>query len=97
MTLYAVRYEYAEGSAARRDQYRPVHVDFLRELFAAEVLVLSGRLEDEDRPGALIILHAHDATAVEQALDQDPFWSAGVIEQRDIREWNVAFAKVPLE
>ncbi|SDH10032.1 hypothetical protein SAMN05421505_111125 [Sinosporangium album] len=97
MTLYAVRYEYAEGSAVERDRHRPAHVAFLRGLFEADTLVLSGRLEHDDRPGALIVVRADDPAAVERSLDHDPFWSAGVIRERDIRTWNVAFAKAALE
>lgn len=97
MSLYAVRYEYASGSGRRRDAHRPAHVEYLGALFARGILVASGRLEDESRPGALIIVRAESAREVEHELDGDPFRSAGVIAERDVREWAVAFGTTALE
>lgn len=91
MPLYAVRYEYAPGSAESRDSHRPAHVEFLRGLFESGSLVVSGRLEDQERSGALLVLRADDARAADGILDEDPFWAAGVIGVRDAREWNVVF------
>lgn len=94
MTDYAVRYEYVRSSAAQRDLHRPEHVEFLRGLYESGRIAASGRLEDSARPGALIVVRAADANDAEKLLEGDPFWTAGVIAERDIREWNVAFGSV---
>ncbi|PXY23367.1 hypothetical protein BAY59_27190 [Prauserella coralliicola] len=93
MTVFAVRYEYARGSEAERDEHRGDHVAFLRSLNEAGVLRLSGRLEDDAHPGALIVVGAGSAAEVERTLDDDPFWTAGVIATRDVRKWNVVFGE----
>ncbi|MDF5757600.1 YciI family protein [Spongiactinospora sp. TRM90649] len=98
MSLYALRYEYdAHDDTGRRDQLRPAHVDFVRDLFQAGVVVLSGPLVDRERPGGLLIVRADDVSEVERIFDQDPFWTAGLVGSRDIRAWNVVFANNPLE
>ena len=89
--LYAVRYEYTRGSATARDTLRPDHIRFLEDLHGRGQLAASGRLEDDASPGALLVISMGSPQEVARLLDGDPFWSAGVIETRDVRRWNVAF------
>lgn len=92
MTQYfAVVYRYADGSDDRRAALRDDHVAFLRGLYEARSLRVSGRLHDDDRAGALLVLAGNDAAAVTDLLDDDPFWSAQLVERRDVIAWDVVF------
>ena len=57
MTLHAVIYRYADDAAAL-DEHRPRHRDYLRSLFEAGRLVVSGPLTEGGGPGALLIFDA---------------------------------------
>jgi len=64
---------------------------FWEDLHGRGQLAASGRLEDDASPGALLVISMGSPHEVARLLDGDPFWSAGVIETRDVRRWNVAF------
>lgn len=85
MTLYAVRYDYSEQSAAR-DENRAAHRAFLGSLAAEGALKLSGPLAGAP-DGALIVLEASDEEAVRMLLLDDPFQQQGLVEHVDVREW----------
>jgi len=50
--------------------------------------VVSGPYVDSELPGALLIMRAGSADELEQLLDLDPFWTANLIAERSIEEWN---------
>jgi uncharacterized protein YciI len=89
MALHAVIYRYAD-EPARLDEHRPRHKDYLASLFAAGRIVISGPLTTGG-PGALLILDADDEAQVAELLDGDPFWSLGLIADRQIRGWSPFF------
>lgn len=86
MAYFAVHYTYSDDTA-ELDRVRPQHRAFLTVL-AAGPLVASGPYVDADEPSALLILKAGSPTEVAEALDADPFWEAGLIDERHIQEWN---------
>jgi len=43
------------------------------------------------------LFQAQSATEIEKVLDLDPFWLEGVIESREILEWNIALGSIGLE
>lgn len=96
MGLFAVRYHYGTDSAAL-DEHRPVHRDYLRSLFEAGVIVVSGPLGEGGGPGALLVLRADSAEDVAAYLDKDPFHDLGLIVEREVRAWNPAFGGGRLE
>jgi uncharacterized protein YciI len=86
MPMYAVQYAYHDVPE-QLDEHRPVHRDWLRRLAADGIVVTSGPWVGEPA-GALLIFRGESSTAIESLLDDDPFWGAGVIADRSVREWN---------
>ena len=85
--MFAVTYTYDPLTAETADRVRPEHRAFLARLADSGDLVASGPWLD-GAAGALLLLRAESAAAVEALLDTDPFRAAGVIAERAIREWD---------
>lgn len=86
MPVFAVTYEYDQRDD-ERDAIRPDHRAFLRRLHDDGVLLASGPLSGAGGPGALMLLRADDDAAALAVLDDDPFWTAGVVAARSARGW----------
>lgn len=86
----AVVYEYAADSEQRHAEHGQEHVSFLQRLTDDGLLDLSGRIDMDGRPGALLVIAANAEHAL-AALDEDPFWVSGVIAERRIWPWTVVF------
>lgn len=93
MTIFAVIYRYSTDSAAM-DEHRPVHKEYLKSLFEAGKIVVSGPLGEGGGPSALLILNCESADEVADLLDKDPFHDRKLIVEREIRPWNIAFGSV---
>lgn len=91
MATFAVTYAYSDATAGQRDEHRPRHVDFLRSQFEGGRLLTSGPFGPGESPGALLILKGESKGDVEALMDQDPFFSNNLIEERTIRQWNIFF------
>lgn len=89
MGIYAVTYIYGPDTDVARDAHRPKHKDFLADLHEAGTLRVSGPLTDGT--GALLVLEAESADAVEELLDRDPFRQEGLIGERTVRGWSIFF------
>ncbi|WP_024288469.1 YciI family protein [Cellulomonas sp. KRMCY2] len=87
MTIYAVQYTYDDRTAAR-EEVRPEHRAYLRELAERGTLLGSGPFTDGE-PGALLILTAHDAEAIDGLLAGDPFAREGLIARTVVRPWDI--------
>jgi uncharacterized protein YciI len=81
MATFAVTYVYTTDTEAL-DQLRPEHRTFLAE---QDGLLLSGPTEDG---GALLIWEGKSAAEIEEVLDDDPFWTAGLISERAVVGWS---------
>lgn len=86
MSIYAVSYTYSDD-VATRDEVRPSHRDFLRDLNAKGVVRASGPVDGGT--GALVIVEAESSKDALAALDADPFAIRGVIAERTVRQWDV--------
>lgn len=86
MSIFAVSYTYTDD-VATRDEVRPDHRDFLRDLNAEGVVRASGPVDGGT--GALVIVEATSAEAALGILDADPFEVRGVIAERSVRQWDV--------
>lgn len=95
MNLHAVIYRYADDPD-QLDEHRPLHKDYLASLFEQGRIVISGPLTD-GAPGALLIVAADDADQVAALLDPDPFFTLGLIADRQIRSWKPFFGAASLE
>ena len=70
----------------KRLETRPKHREYLKSLFEAGKIAASGPFADDS--GALIIYNAESAEEARQLLDNDPFTTAGVLANAELREWN---------
>jgi uncharacterized protein len=78
-----------------RLQTRPTHREYLRSLFDAKKLVMSGPWTDDT--GAMLIYEADDIAEAEQLLNADPYRTAGVIADARIKEWRVVMGPFAAE
>ena len=86
MALFAVIGEFADDQELRL-RTRPIHREYLRSLFDAGKIVMSGPWEDET--GMLLVYDATDMAEAERLLAQDPYRGAGVLANATIKEWRV--------
>jgi hypothetical protein len=89
VTVYAVRYTYndqTEHLAATR----PVHRAWLAERLAAGDLLVSGPFAD-GAPGALLVFRAASPDDLHALLAQDPYASADVLADVEVRAWVQVF------
>ncbi|OZM79732.1 YciI family protein [Pseudonocardia sp. MH-G8] len=94
MSLFTVFYTYAEGSDDKRDEHRPAHRAFLRELHDAGKLKVCGPWGPEEAPGGMLIFEGESATEIGELLDDDPFRQVGVVADRAIRSWGIVIGAV---
>ncbi|TDT32460.1 YciI family protein [Naumannella halotolerans] len=87
MAIFAITYTYAADSASQRDQYRPEHREHLTELAKRDQLLLSGPINDDGPPAALLIVRAGDASEAERLLAEDPFQREGLVAEIGVRAW----------
>lgn len=87
MPTYAVRYTY-DSRTELQDEIRPEHRAYLRGVAEQGALHGSGPFAD-GAPGALLIFDAPDRAALDALLAGDPFATAGVIAEVDVRAWNL--------
>ncbi len=86
MPYFPTIYRYTDDDATR-DQVRPAHRDYLRELTEQGRLAVSGPYVGGDRGGALLIFVADDEAAALELSANDPFMLEGLVEERTVREW----------
>jgi uncharacterized protein len=94
LSLFTVFYTYADGSDDKRDEHRPAHRAFLRELHDAGKLKVCGPWGPEEAPGGMLIFEGESATEIGELLDDDPFWQVGVVADRAIRSWGIVIGSV---
>jgi uncharacterized protein len=78
----AVIYRY-NGDTATMDAERPAHREFLS---THPNLLLSGPTADG---GAILVFEDESADQLESWLDDDPFWTVGVIDERTVTPWSI--------
>lgn len=85
-STFAVLYTYTDD-VALRDSLRPAHRDYLRERADEGALLVAGAWAPDEPAGALLVFRAEDKAAVQAILDADPFTTAGVVADTQIRSW----------
>lgn len=88
MAVFAVQYVYTDD-VEQVNAIRPIHREWLQHLLEQGDLLASGPMVDY--PAALLIFKSESHEAMSRLLDQDPFEIAGVIVEREVREWNPVF------
>lgn len=86
MPIFAVLYTYAESDAAVRDEHRPAHRAWLKDLVDQGTVLTSGPYPDGS--GALILIRAQDQAAAEKLFAHDPFAQHKALHSARIVEWN---------
>jgi uncharacterized protein YciI len=92
VAVYAAIYTYSESKHEQRVALLDEHRSWL------------GRLRDDARlheagptagqPGALLVFEFGSLSEATAALDEDPFFAAGLIENRIVSEWQVRWGVV---
>ena len=90
MPLFAAILEYGPD-AERRQQVRPSHREYQRNLLATGKLHEAGPFADDS--GALIVYNAADLSEVQEIMSNDPFAQQGIIVGATVEEWNVVMSK----
>jgi uncharacterized protein len=88
---FVVIYRYGYDNAESRAMQRAAHREFLRDLWDRGTLMLSGPFEDDEEPGAVLVVMAGSPDEVAHLMDADPLCSAGLIQSREIRRYRVAW------
>ncbi len=86
MPVFAVLYDYADNSEESRNVHRAAHREFLRTLTGPVKALAIGPFAGAPA-GALLVVEADCAPAVEKEMDQDPFYLNGLVSRRQVREW----------
>lgn len=86
MPVFAVVYSYTEDGASR-DQHRPAHKRFLRNLADDGINLSSGPFADQEVPGALLLLRAESKDRALALTEGDPFRVNGLVAGVDAWEW----------
>lgn len=90
MPLFAVTLKFT-ADVERRQEVRPTHREYLKELLAKGKLHESGPFVDDT--GALLIYDAADIAEVQELLANDPYAPNGIVESATINEWNRVIAR----
>lgn len=93
MPTFATTYRYAADSVAARDEVRPAHRDFLGQLTEQGHLLVSGPFVGEPAE-ALLVYAGETADAVRALVADDPFVTAGLVDEIIVREWTTVSGRL---
>jgi|EP01040_Poterioochromonas_malhamensis_P008798 hypothetical protein len=89
---YILEYHYVENMVERRTPYRADHLANAERLLQDNILIAGGAFMPH-ADGALFIFSS-DYETVENFVQNDPYFKAGLIPKYSIREWNVVVGKL---
>ena len=89
MKAIAVNYRYDAGKLDILAAERPAHRDYFRQLFDEGIILASGPLGSN---GALVIMDMESPEAALALLENDPLYTAGVIEERSALVWSAIYS-----
>ena len=87
--LYVLVYDYVPDILARRAPYRDAHLELLRRLHDAGIVVMAGATGDPV-DSALIVFRSADDGPVREFVATDPYGAAGLVSGHRILPWTVA-------
>lgn len=96
MPTYAVHYTYTDETE-RRMAVRPAHREFLGGLADQGHVLAAGAYAPHEAPGALLVCRHESAAALEEALQQDPYATEGLLVERRVVEWAPAIGQYAAE
>lgn len=89
---YLLEYQYVPNILELRTPYRAEHLANAEKL-VNEGIIIAGGAYMPNVDGALFIFHS-DYDTVEQFVQNDPYYRAGLIPKYTIREWNIVVGKL---
>ncbi len=94
MRLFVALLDFTEDEELRQ-RMRPAHREYLQSLLRAGKLAMSGPWANDT--GAMLVYRAEDHTDAERLLAEDPYRSAGVVADAQIKEWQVVLQAASIE
>jgi uncharacterized protein YciI len=88
MKHFALVYDVVPNFVERRAPFRGAHLALLRDANARGMLLFAGPLGDPP-DGALLVIRAESAAAVEDFARADPYVSEGLVTAWRVRPWNI--------
>jgi uncharacterized protein YciI len=92
MKTFVVRFSDNDDHADQRTRFMVEHLDFLER--NQERILAAGPLRsiNGEPSGGLWVVSAEDGAAVQQLVEEDPFWLTGLRKSVEILEWRRVFA-----
>lgn len=87
MAIYVATYFYDQKLVSLKEEFRPNHRAFMRELEKKGIVLSTGRLESPAGMGSLTILKAKSAQEARQILIKDPYVEAGLVKEIEAKAW----------
>lgn len=89
MAKYIMLGSYCEDVLAKREPYRPEHLQGLKEQKESGVLITIGPTKDLTK--VLGIYEAESEAIVRGLVEADPYWKNGIWTEYNVKEWIQAF------
>jgi uncharacterized protein YciI len=92
-TKYVIYVTYTTDKA-KITALRPLHREYLSELFNQGKLVTAGPFTDDS--GALFVYEADSSEAATAIAAEDPFSTGGVFARFELKPWKIVFSNLEL-
>jgi uncharacterized protein len=89
MPKYVLWGSYCEDVLEKRAPYRQAHLDRLKTLKEAGMVVTIGPTQDLTQ--VFGVYEAADEAAARQLVEEDPYWQNGIWTEYNLKEWIQAF------
>ena len=91
MKHYIVRYLHTDLDGWQK--FLIPHIRYIQERLKAGDLILSGPLQDspEGQKEAVLVFRAEDRDTLQTRIEEDPYWTEGLVADYHVNEWNPMF------
>lgn len=87
---FLVKYKFVSNFIERRKEVREDHLCYIRAAFDRGEVIAGGAYGDKDDiSGGLIIFKLDSKERANQFVTKDPFYTAGLLTDYEIHEWQV--------
>lgn len=95
--IYLAIYHYDQALQFTKDEMRPAHRDFTRQLHDNGILLATGSTQSFGYLGSLTIMRADSAEQVRELLAEDPYITSGFVKELKVLEWRPVVGEVVSE
>lgn len=88
LVYWLLSYDVVDDYIARREPYRPAHLEVVHRAHAHGFLIMGGAYRDP-ADGAAILFRSDEIGPVEQWAADDPYVKAGLVISWNIHNWNI--------